>query len=72
LRRDKGAVMELLTAKDVAKILKSSEHFVYKHFKKLGGFKIAGIVRFNKDKLDNYIKGVSESERVQTRKEMEV
>ncbi len=38
--------MNIITAKDVAELLKVSEWFVYKHYSVLGGFKIQGVVRF--------------------------
>jgi len=47
--------MEIITVKEVAKLVKSSQAFVYKHYKDLGGFKIAGIIRFNKQYLEKLI-----------------
>lgn len=52
--------MEILTTKDVAKMIKASPAFVYKHYKALGGFKISGIVRFNKQHFENSIGGENE------------
>jgi hypothetical protein len=49
--------MEILTVKEVSEILKSSQGFIYKHYKSLGGFKIAGLVRFNKKDFENKIGG---------------
>jgi hypothetical protein len=47
--------MEILTVKDVAKELKASPAFVYKHYQKLGGFKVAGIIRFSKPQFENLV-----------------
>lgn len=49
--------MEIMTVKMVAQMIKASPAFVYKHYKALGGVKIAGIVRFNKKLFENSIGG---------------
>jgi hypothetical protein len=49
--------MEIITVKEVAERLKCSQCFVYKHYKTLGGFKIAGIIRFTQENIDNLIGG---------------
>jgi len=48
--------MGIITVKEVAKRLKCSRCFVYKHYKVLGGFKIAGIIRFNQENFNNLIR----------------
>ena len=50
--------MELLTAQEVAEILKASRWFVYKHYEALGGFKIGALVRFDKEQLFEKLKEV--------------
>jgi hypothetical protein len=55
--------MEILTVKEVAKTLKSSQAFVYKHYKDLGGLKISGIIRFNKLDFENRIGGQNQNDK---------
>ena len=52
-----------MTVKEVAKELKASEGFVYKHYKTLGGLKIAGIVRFNRLDFENRIGGQNQTDK---------
>ena len=47
--------MELLTAEEVAKILKCSIEFVYKHRLELGGKKIGRLVRYQLNKIREVI-----------------
>jgi hypothetical protein len=63
--------LELLTAEEVAQILKSSLWFVYKRYKELGGFKIGGLVRFDKEQLFKNIKEVIQ-DAVPTSRQMDV
>lgn len=51
---------EILTVKTVSEMIKASPAFVYKHYKALGGVKIAGIIRFNKKLFENSIGGENE------------
>lgn len=64
--------MELLTAIDIAKIIKASKWFVYKHYKSLGGFKIGGLIRFEKEAFFNKLKEVIENDSLQTPGVMEI
>ena len=64
--------MEFLTAEEVAKILKVSPWFVYKHAKSLGGLKIGRCVRFPKELFEKRIQEVIEGDRLQTSGEMAV
>jgi len=50
--------MELLTAEEVAKILRTSVWFVYQHRQLFGGIKIGGVVRFDKVIFESRIKEV--------------
>lgn len=52
--------MEILTVKEVSQMIKASPGFVYKHYKALGGIRIAGIIRFNKLDFENRIGGANE------------
>ncbi len=55
--------MEFLTAKEVAEILKTSEHFVYKHYEMFGGVKLGRILRFEKSIFEEVMHGVLSSSR---------
>lgn len=55
--------MEVLTVKEASQVLRASESFIYKHYRSLGGFKIAGIVRFDKQNLEKLITGGTENEK---------
>jgi predicted DNA-binding transcriptional regulator AlpA len=59
----------LMTVKEVAEMFKCSPSFVYKHYKKLSGFKIAGIIRFPKQNLEKLEKG---DDNLSAQKEMDV
>jgi hypothetical protein len=50
--------MELLTAEEVAKILKCSTWFVYQNRKLFGGCKFGGLVRFEKEGFYSKLKEV--------------
>ena len=47
--------MEFLTAKDVAKIIKCSEWFVYQNRQLFGGIKIGKVVRFEKQTIEEIL-----------------
>ena len=49
--------MELLTADEVAKLLKCSLEFVYKNRALLGGIKIGRLVRFQLNKIEEVVNG---------------
>jgi hypothetical protein len=57
MERKEVKPMEILTVKEIAEKIKASPAFVYKHYKALGGVKIAGIIRFNKQLFENSIGG---------------
>jgi len=48
-------MMELLTAEEVAKLLKCSQEFVYKNRSLLGGIKIGRLVRFQLNRIKEVI-----------------
>jgi hypothetical protein len=64
--------MELLTAKEVAKILRVSVWFIYQNRQLFGGIKLGKVVRFDKEIFESKIKEVIKSDLFQTSGEMEV
>ena len=59
--------MDLLTAKEVAIILKASESYVYQNKALFGGMKLGGVIRFDKEvffkKLQEAAHGTEEASR---------
>jgi len=56
--------MEIITVKEAAQLLRASESFLYKHYRSLSGFKIAGLIRFDKQQLiDNLTTGGKENDK---------
>jgi hypothetical protein len=55
--------MELLTAEEVAAILKTSPWFVYNNRSLLGGIKIKGVVRFEKSIVMEVLNGLLSTSR---------
>jgi len=49
--------MELLTADEVAKLLKCSRWFCYKNWKSLGGIKLGRLIRFKSDFIEEVQNG---------------
>lgn len=48
-------MVEIMTVKEVARVIRASQSFIYKRYKEFGGIKIAGIIRFNKLDFENRI-----------------
>jgi hypothetical protein len=62
--------MELLTAQEVCDILKASQYFVYKNRELLGGFKLGGIIRFNREVFFKKLTEVSNGDLLEKRQEV--
>jgi hypothetical protein len=62
--------MEILKAKDIAKILNMSVKFVYIHYHELGGFKIGGSVMFTREGFENAIQRAEETQERQNRDQL--